>query len=80
MSLNGQALPTLPQTTPLTPAMHQAFFNGQAAAVPALFYVDATNAKILPVSMGEATPAQLTLRLNQLAPQVFQAEAKGVSV
>ncbi len=39
VSLNGQALPTLPQTTPLTPALHQAFFNGQAASVPALFYV-----------------------------------------
>lgn len=71
-TLDGQALPSFPDSVTPTQSEVLKFFPTKNPVVPTLFLMDKKTHLIYPVLQGEATKTQLSQRVDQLTNQIEQ--------
>ena len=69
-TLDGQSLPSFPNSVTPTQSEVSKFFPTQNPVVPTLFLMDEKTHQIYPVLQGEATEDQLSERLSQLINKI----------
>lgn len=71
-TLDGQSLPSFPNSVTPTQSEVSKFFPTQNPIVPTLFLIDEKTHQIYPVLQGEATEDQLSERLSQLINMISE--------
>ena len=71
-TLDGESLPSFPDSVSPSHAEILKFFSTQNLVVPTLFLMDQKTHRIYPVLQGEATEEQLAQRLSQLISQISE--------
>lgn|SRR3989338_5034464 len=74
-TLDGESLPSFPNSVSPSNAEILKFFQTQNPVVPTLFLMDQKTHRIYPVLQGEATQTQLSQRLTQLISQISEEKA-----
>lgn len=69
-TLDGESLPSFPDSSNPSHAEILKFFPTQNPVVPTLFLMDQKTHRIYPVLQGEATEGELSQRLSQLISQI----------
>lgn len=73
-TLDGESLPSFPDSVNPSHAEILKFFPTQNPVVPTLFLMDQKTHRIYPVLQGEATEEQLSQRLSQLISQMSEVK------